>query len=311
MGGIEYFENLSELTCTGSESGSGKLTDLDLSSNRKLTVLDCSNNRLTMLNTSSCIFLRELVCDNNLLTDLIVIHNAALSRLFCTNNRLTTLDLSGSPYLDLTNNWYVRLAGNNLSTIKVRKGMTTTAMGGITIQEVTPNKAMIGELLCAEVFRFIYDFNGISPHSDMSTPDSTNLFERLVSFSRAREEMSLIDPFYAQEEKGIFTYYKGTSATTGEVVIDKIPFSQLDFSAFRNNRYDSFVEDGIIKTVGGFQNICNQLFNKEMGALFYFENGWPRVHQNPDWPTVLNAENHKAFCGYFKFVDYPPYIVPW
>ena len=88
---------------------------------------------------------------------------------------------------------------------------------------------------------------------DTSQIDKTAVSRRKNAFAQAREEISFIDPDYAEQEKGLFKYYKGTNAITGEVVIGKIPFYELDFEAFRNKRYDSIVEGGNVVNVGDFK----------------------------------------------------------
>ena len=72
-----------------------KLTVLDLSNSAKLIALDCSNNRLTGLNVSNCGALTTLDCTNNQLADLNVSGDAALATLDCSNNQLKALDVIG------------------------------------------------------------------------------------------------------------------------------------------------------------------------------------------------------------------------
>ena len=59
-----------------------------------LTVLDCSDNKLTSLDVSKNTALTELWCTNNLLTSLDVSRNTALKHLVCYSNDLTSLDVS-------------------------------------------------------------------------------------------------------------------------------------------------------------------------------------------------------------------------
>ena len=99
LGGIEYFINLNTLDCKGSETGSGILSELDLSNNTALIYLDCYNNQLTALDVSNNIALTWLDCYNNQLTALEISNNTALKHLGCYNNQLTALDVSNNTAL--------------------------------------------------------------------------------------------------------------------------------------------------------------------------------------------------------------------
>ena len=129
--GIEYFKNLSTLTCcechlTGLDLSKntklekllceksyltsldvsknkkltilcvwiGNLTKLDVSNNTELTSLDCSGNQLTKLDVSKNKKLTNLSCLGNNLTKLDVSNNTELTSLECNDNQLTKLDVS-------------------------------------------------------------------------------------------------------------------------------------------------------------------------------------------------------------------------
>ncbi|MDR2927001.1 MAG: hypothetical protein LBV41_02180, partial [Cytophagaceae bacterium] len=64
-----------------------------------LTNLDCSANRLTLLDVSNCLNLTTLLCMENSLTALDVANCGKLSNLFCYSNHLTSLDVSNSSEL--------------------------------------------------------------------------------------------------------------------------------------------------------------------------------------------------------------------
>ena len=316
LAGIEYFTNLTSLTCKGSRNGSGKLASLDVSSNVKLGSLDCSNNQLTRLDISSCRALGSLHCDNNRLAELDITHNARLTTFSCSGNLLTALDISYCPYLvlnDYNTVYYNLIYGNNLATIKVWKGRSGVSLDNISIIEVTPDKSKLAEYLSQETAYFTDVVWKKCTYAPFSYNDSLVLFAYAKEwYYNVREEISYFDPDYAAKEKGLFKYYKGTNAITGEVVIGKISFSELDFEAFRNKKYDKVYQDGKVVDVGGFQNIYNQLFNSAVGNLFYWSDiyySWA-IKEITDKQAVLNADNYNAFCGCFKYVDAPPYIVP-
>ena len=108
LDGIEYFTNLTTLSCDGtadSDSSSiiskGNLTELDLSKNYQLIELSCQYNQLKQLNLSNNTELYWLNCQNNSLTELDLYNNKLLTTLYCIENQLTELDLSNNPKLDM------------------------------------------------------------------------------------------------------------------------------------------------------------------------------------------------------------------
>ena len=96
--GIEQCQNLRVLRCNGSSSN-GRLSNLDISANSRLEILDCSNNCLTDINTSNNTLLRELNCACNQIQQLSLANNDALVSLICNNNRLTELNIAANRYL--------------------------------------------------------------------------------------------------------------------------------------------------------------------------------------------------------------------
>lgn len=108
--GVEYFTALKELDCWGN-----KLTSLDLSKNKKLTVLFCADNQLTSLNISGCAALKYLTCERNQLKSLDVSKNTKLATLNCNNNKLTSLNLSNNPMLS-----NIQCADNNIGKINLQ-----------------------------------------------------------------------------------------------------------------------------------------------------------------------------------------------
>jgi len=86
--GIEDFTALTELYCSGNQ-----LTNLDVSQNTALQLLDCHDNQLTSW-ISQNTALEILGCYNNQLTSLDVSQNTSLTSLLCWDNQLTSLDVS-------------------------------------------------------------------------------------------------------------------------------------------------------------------------------------------------------------------------
>lgn len=88
--GIKWFRNLKALGCAYNE-----LSELDVTGNRLLETLYCSNNPLTTsLDLSSNHQLKQLYCSNNGLSSLNLTQNTALQTVFAHNNNLTQLNVT-------------------------------------------------------------------------------------------------------------------------------------------------------------------------------------------------------------------------
>ena len=77
-----------------------QLTSLDVSKNKELKVLRCSDNQISSLNVSENTLLEELSCSDNQLKSLDVTNNTKLKEVHCTSNRLTSLDVSKNALLE-------------------------------------------------------------------------------------------------------------------------------------------------------------------------------------------------------------------
>ena len=93
--GIEFFTELEELKCWNNSFSS-----LNLSSNRKLTYLDCApNSYLTSLNVNNCTELKTLICYGTSITSLSVGNCSALEVLNCHETPITSLSVTGKENL--------------------------------------------------------------------------------------------------------------------------------------------------------------------------------------------------------------------
>ncbi|MCR5501574.1 MAG: hypothetical protein K6F53_01045 [Lachnospiraceae bacterium] len=87
--GIEFFPELDQLWCNGN-----KLTELDVSGNKKLWALSCNDNMLTELDLSGLEVLKYLYCNYNNIASLKVDGCEKLYWLQCHHNKLIELDVS-------------------------------------------------------------------------------------------------------------------------------------------------------------------------------------------------------------------------
>jgi len=87
--GIEYFTNITTLSCENIPLGS-----VDLSKNIELTYLNLANCQLNNIDLSKNSKLQTLIINNNNLTNLDLINNTNLTSLNCAANKLPHLDIS-------------------------------------------------------------------------------------------------------------------------------------------------------------------------------------------------------------------------
>ena len=137
--GIEYFTNLSTLSCARNPvksidlSGNAALTELDcsetqissldLSGNKALTVLKCDDLQISSLDLSKNRKLEHLSCSGTRLSSLDLSQNKALKYLNCNNSALSSLDLSGNKALA---ELYCR--DNDLSSLDMSKNKALKEM---------------------------------------------------------------------------------------------------------------------------------------------------------------------------------------
>jgi hypothetical protein len=92
--GIEYFTNLTELSCSDNE-----LTSLDVSKLVNLKILVCQDNQLHSLDVSNLVNLQTLNCSYNCIESLDVRRLVNLQTLQCEKSNLISLDLSSNASL--------------------------------------------------------------------------------------------------------------------------------------------------------------------------------------------------------------------
>jgi len=134
--GIEYFQALKRLDCTGNN-----LKTLSVSNNTALTYLKFYSNRLTTLDVSNNTALKELDCRENDLNSLDVSNNTALETLYCANNDLTTLNVSKNTALK-----ELDCQNNSLTSLDVSKNTALKELdcqiNSLTSLDVSKNTAL-------------------------------------------------------------------------------------------------------------------------------------------------------------------------
>ncbi|CAM1365759.1 exported hypothetical protein [Tenacibaculum litopenaei] len=135
--GIEGFENLQRLTCSRN-----LVTSLDLSSNKKLEEIYCSDMGLEQLNIQGLQQVTRLVATNNALKNLNLSTNKKLAHASLHYNELTTLDVSENT--ELTD---LRFTQNKLSSIDISANIKLMRLYAtdnmLTTLDVSKNTALL------------------------------------------------------------------------------------------------------------------------------------------------------------------------
>ena len=156
--------NVTDLSCENN-----KLTALDLSQNLMLKELECSNNQLTALNVFQNFALVHLYCSNNQLTALDLSNKTALTWLACNQNKLTTLDISKNTELTDLN-----CSENQLTTLNISKNTALKELhctyNQLTTLDLSQNTAL--ETLDCSINKLIA--LDVSPNSVLTKLDCSN-----------------------------------------------------------------------------------------------------------------------------------------
>ena len=118
VAGIEYFKNLTYLSCSGAPEGTyedgshpGLLEAIDISANTKLRSLKCDGNMIRELKLGDNPMLEEIYCNNNLIGSMDFSGAPKLTSLNVGFNELKELDLSKNLRL-----WNLNFIENNISS---------------------------------------------------------------------------------------------------------------------------------------------------------------------------------------------------
>jgi hypothetical protein len=109
MTGIQDFKSLKKLNCTNN-----RIKIINISQNIQLRILLCSNNQIANLYLAENLELTNLVCKDNQLKHLDLSQNSKLTGLDCSSNKITSLNLSGA-----TNIENINCTKNNLNSLDV------------------------------------------------------------------------------------------------------------------------------------------------------------------------------------------------
>lgn len=114
--GIKYFTELKELYAYHNS-----LSTLDLTNNKKLETLNCSDCNISTLNIQGLNKLKTINCSNNALTSIYLATNTALEYLNIANNSLTSISVSSNTTLrifDCSGNKLTALGSMSTNTLE-------------------------------------------------------------------------------------------------------------------------------------------------------------------------------------------------
>ncbi|WP_419022728.1 hypothetical protein [Emergencia sp.] len=135
--GIEFFSELTRLYCGGT-----KISELDISKNKKLEILFCSSIvELKALDISQNAALKTLDCSGANIETLTIGQSISLEILNCQKTQIDSLDISGCPNLKVLSCSNTKIKVLN---VKENKNLTTLSCGStdLTNLDVSENTAL-------------------------------------------------------------------------------------------------------------------------------------------------------------------------
>ena len=173
--GIEYFENLEDLYCSGN-----KLTSLNLLNNEALKSLTCDNNQIRRLDLRNNKQIERVYCNNNGMEVLTLSrNNRNLRYLYCYGNYLTNVNARVSEWLtdayvngtlDLSY-WQCNVYASDSAKLAVDKGQVV-AFEGVEISAANfPDQGLRQVLLKSS-----YDLNGDGFLDNYEISKATSLY---------------------------------------------------------------------------------------------------------------------------------------
>ena len=327
--GISWFINLTALFCAYNE-----LTELDLSGNRALKTLYCSNNLLVgTLNLSANTKLEQLYCSNNSLSALNLTQCPALHTVYAHNNFLTNLNVSQN--LELTG---LYAAFNLLETLSLSyntklQGLEFTGnkLGSLDLSHNNALKALYcGKNLLSSLIVTSTNLETLDCHVNLLT--SLNLSKttalaqlncssnRGLSFSIAncpalQQVRRSVQPYtydgiiyyYVDNNHPYLIYDDPNGGVSGGIPINAVNFPDPVFrrgvSEFYDKRKDGILYDWEISQVKTID--CNNLGIRTLKGIEYFTYlEVLRVYGNPLYSIDLSAlRNLRVFVCYNTYIS--------
>ena len=233
--GLQYFPRLFSLICSYNA-----LTELDVSQNTDLEILNCSQSQIRNLDVSHNTKLRELYCHKTplealniscntalqilnchqcSLNSLDVSHNTALKQLICASNNLSELNLGNNDELI-----WINCGNNPLSSIDVSNNpkliWLSCYKNGLSTLDISTNTALEG-LYC-----FDNQLSSLTLHNNpqiITLRCNNNLFDEL-DLTKNPSILHVISSGTRTETESVVTYSTDQTFQTFQLqVTDDIP----------------------------------------------------------------------------------------
>ncbi len=331
LAGIKWFRNLKALGCAYNE-----LTELDVTGNKLLDTLYCSNNPLTTgLDLSKNHQLKQLYCSNNGLSSLDLTQNTALQTVFAHNNNLTQLNVSQNreltglyaafnllETLDLSNNSKLQgleFTGNKLVSLDLRYNSLLQVLycGKNLLSSLIVTSSNLKTLDCHVNLLTSLNLSKTTALAQLNCSGNRNLAFTINTISNCPTLLQVSRTVSPRTYDGVIYYY--TDSDSAYLIYDDlswnasggIPINATNFpdpifrrgvSEFYDKRRDGILYDWEIKQVKLID--CNNLGIRNLKGIEYFTYlETLRIYGNPLYSIDLST-----LTDLQEFVCYNTYI---
>lgn len=327
--GISWFRNLTALFCAYNDlteldvSGNKKLKTLycsnnllvgtlNLSENTQLEQLYCSNNSLSALNLTQCPALHTVYAHNNFLTNLNVSQNLELTGLYAAFNLLETLSLSYNT--ELTG---LEVTGNNLRSLNLSYNSLLEVLycGKNQLTSLNVTSPKLKTLDCHANLLPSLDLSKTTALAQLNCSGNRGLSFSIANCSALQQVRRSVQPYtydgiiyyYVDNNHPYLIYDDPTGSASGGIPINAVNFPDPVFrrgvSEFYDKRRDGILYDWEISQVKTID--CNNLGIRTLKGIEYFTYlEVLRVYGNPLYSIDLSAlRNLRVFVCYNTYIS--------
>ena len=327
--GISWFRNLTALFCAYND-----LTELDVSGNKKLKTLYCSNNLLVgTLNLSENTQLEQLYCSNNSLSALNLTQCPALHTVYAHNNFLTNLNVSQN--LELTGlyaafnlletlslSYNTKLAGlevtgNNLRSLNLSYNSLLQVLycGKNQLTSLNVTSSNLKTLDCHANLLSSLDLSKTTALAQLNCSSNRGLSFSIANCPALQQVRRSVQPYtydgiiyyYVDNNHPYLIYDDPNGSASGGIPINAVNFPDPVFrrgvSEFYDKRRDGILYDWEISQVKTID--CNNLGIRTLKGIEYFTYlEVLRVYGNPLYSIDLSAlRNLRVFVCYNTYIS--------
>ncbi len=327
--GIRYFPNLkalgfaynavTELDITGNRaletlycSNNLLVGTLNLSENTQLEQLYCSNNSLSALNLTQCPALQTVYAHNNFLTNLNVSQNLKLTGLYAAFNLLETLSLSYNT--ELTG---LEVTGNKLRSLDLSNNTLLQVLycGKNLLSSLTVNSSNLKTLDCHVNLLTSLNLSGKTALKQLNCSGNRNLSFSITDCPLLLQVRRTVSPrtydgviyYYTDADSAYLIYDDPGGNASGGIPINAENFPDPIFrrgvSEFYDKRRDGILYPWEIEQVKLID--CNNLGIRNLKGIEYFTYlEVLRVYGNPLYSIDLSAlRNLRVFVCYNTYIS--------